>query len=86
VLAEAVRNAHKHSRPTRVGVRTSLSEETFVMEVSNDGVEGSGRRAGVGLRLAAMETLQAGGVLEFGPRERGSWRVRLVVPYVAAAG
>jgi signal transduction histidine kinase len=81
VLAEAVRNAHKHSRPTRVGVRTQMSDGTFVLEVSNDGVEGSKRRAGVGLRLAAMEALQAGGVLEFGQRERGSWRVRLVVPY-----
>jgi signal transduction histidine kinase len=81
VLAEAVRNAHKHSRPTRVGVRTELCDGTFLLEVSNDGVEGSGRRAGVGLRLAAMEALQAGGVLEFGQRERGSWRVRLVVPF-----
>jgi signal transduction histidine kinase len=81
VLAEAVRNAHKHSRPTCVGVRTELCDGTFVLEVSNDGVEGSKRRAGVGLRLAAMETLQAGGVLEFGQREHGSWRVRLVVPY-----
>jgi signal transduction histidine kinase len=85
VLAEAVRNAHKHSRPTRVGVRTELSDGTFVLEVSNDGVEGSERRAGVGLRLAAMEALQAGGVLEFGQRERGSWRVRLVVPYEVAS-
>jgi signal transduction histidine kinase len=80
VLAEAVRNAHKHSQPTRVAVRTERCDGTFVLEVSNDGVEGSKRRAGVGLRLAAMEALQAGGVLEFGQRERGSWRVRLVVP------
>ncbi len=76
-----MRNAHKHSQPTRVAVRTSLRDATFVLEVSNDGVEGSGRRAGVGLRLAAMEALQAGGVLEFGQRERKVWRVRLVVPY-----
>lgn len=81
VLAEAVRNAHKHARPTRVAVGTSLHDGTFVLEVCNDGAERGERRAGVGLRLAAMEALQAGGVLEFGQRERGSWRVRLVVPY-----
>jgi signal transduction histidine kinase len=82
VLAEAIRNAHKHAQPTRVAVRAATSEDTFVLEVSNDGVQGGGRgqRAGVGLRLAAMEALQAGGVLEFGQRERRRWRVRLVVP------
>ncbi|HEX3911226.1 MAG TPA: GAF domain-containing protein [Solirubrobacteraceae bacterium] len=83
VLAEAVRNAHKHAQPTRVSVRAEMSEGTFVLEVSNDGVQGGGgraQRAGVGLRLAAMEALQAGGVLEFGQREQRRWRVRLVVP------
>ncbi len=80
VLAEAVRNAHKHARPTRVLVRAGQHDGAFVLEVRNDGVAGGARRAGVGLRLAAMEALQAGGVLEFGERERGGWRVRLVVP------
>jgi signal transduction histidine kinase len=80
VLAEAVRNAHKHARPTRVAVSTRARDGTFVLEVSNDGAQASGRRAGVGLRLAAMEALQAGGVLEFGQHERDCWRVRLVVP------
>jgi signal transduction histidine kinase len=86
VLAEAVRNARKHAQPTRVSVRARTLDETFVLEIANDGVEGTGRgkrRAGVGLRLAAMEALQAGGVLEFGRREQGSWRVRLVVPLEA---
>ncbi len=39
VLAEAVRNAHKHARPTRVAVSTRASDGTFVLEVSNDGAE-----------------------------------------------
>jgi signal transduction histidine kinase len=81
VLAEAIRNAHKHAHPTCVGVRTLTADGTFVLEVSNDGVEGGERRPGVGLRLAAMEALQAGGVLEFGERETDTWQVRLVVPY-----
>jgi hypothetical protein len=33
----------------------------------------------MGLRLAGLEALQLGGVVEFG-KENGEWRVRLVVP------
>jgi signal transduction histidine kinase len=80
VLAEAVRNAHKHATPTRVSVRLSQSDGAFVLEIANDGVLGRGRRAGMGLRLAALEALQSGGVVEFGEREPGTWQVRLVVP------
>ena len=83
VLAEAVRNAAKHSSATRVGVRSEMRDGTFVLEVVNDGVEdpdGEGA-AGMGLRLAGFEALQAGGLLEFGRREGGRWQVRLVVPY-----
>ena len=80
MLAEAVRNAHKHAQPSRVSVRVGRSDSAFVMEVANDGVTGGRRRAGMGLRLAAMEALQSGGVVEFGEREPGTWQVRLVVP------
>ena len=81
MLAEAIRNAHKHSHATRVGVRSDMSEGNFVLEVTNDGVEESGEPAGMGLRLAGFEALQAGGLLEFGAREGDRWQVRLVVPY-----
>jgi signal transduction histidine kinase len=80
VLTEAVRNAHKHARPSRVSVRVGRLDGTFVLEVANDGVIGRTRRAGMGLRLAALEALQSGGVVEFGEREAGTWQVRLVVP------
>jgi signal transduction histidine kinase len=80
VLAEAVRNAHKHAKPTRVRIRVSRHDGTFVLEVANDGVNGRQRRTGMGLRLAALEALQSGGVVEFGAREPGTWQVRLVVP------
>ena len=52
------------------------------MEVCNDGVHGRPRAAGagMGLRLAALEAIQAGGIIEFGEREPGTWRVRLAVP------
>jgi nitrate/nitrite-specific signal transduction histidine kinase len=82
VLAEALRNADKHARPSRVQVSVGRSDGTFVVEVRNDGVpseqEGS-RGTGMGLRLAGLEALQLGGVVEFG-EENGEWRVRLVLP------
>ncbi len=82
VLAEALRNADKHAEPSRVAVHVGRSDGTFVLEVRNDGVpahsDGS-RGAGMGLRLAGLEALQLGGVVEFG-EEQGEWRVRLVVP------
>jgi hypothetical protein len=40
----------------------------------------------MGLRLAALEALGVGGVVEFGERAPGSWQVRLVVPAAEADG
>lgn len=84
VLAEALRNAHKHAQPTRIAVRIGSQDDTFLLEVVNDGVERvkRGRGAGMGLRLAALDALQRGGVVDFGPTGDGAgdWRVRLVVP------
>lgn len=80
VLIEAVRNAEKHARPNHVGVRLGRANGAFWMEVVNDGVGSARRHAGMGLRLAALEALQSGGVIEFGEREPGTWKVRLVVP------
>jgi signal transduction histidine kinase len=83
VLTEAVRNAAKHASPTRVDVRIGHGDGAFWMEVLNDGVSRGSRgraRAGMGLRLAALEALGIGGVIEFGERERDCWQVRLVVP------
>jgi len=82
VLSEAIRNAAKHSHATRVGIRTEVDDGTFVLEVTNDGAETAAEGpAGMGLRLAGFEALQAGGLLEFGAREHGRWQVRLVVPF-----
>jgi signal transduction histidine kinase len=83
VLAEALRNADKHATPSRVRVRVGREDGTFVLEARNDGVNGAAdrpRSAGMGLRLAAVEALGAGGVVEFGREDGGDWRVRLVVP------
>jgi signal transduction histidine kinase len=81
VLSEALRNAQKHATPTRVGVKVTCDDGTFVLEVTNDGVDRSAeRRTGLGLRLAAFEALQHGGTIEFGANDEGEWRVRLLAP------
>jgi signal transduction histidine kinase len=81
VLIEAVRNASKHADPTQVEVSVKRIDDAFVMEICNDGVHGRPRPAsGMGLRLAALEAIQVGGIIEFGEREPGVWRVRLAVP------
>jgi len=82
VLVEAVRNARKHARPKRVEVKLARQDGAWVMEICNDGVGERGRTvSGMGLRLAVLEALQLGGLVEFGPREPGIWRVRLAVPH-----
>jgi signal transduction histidine kinase len=80
VLAEALRNIAKHAAPTLVHVAVSSDDDTFSLEVRNDGVGPGARGAGMGLRLAAFEALQHGGVVDFGAPEAGVWRVRLVAP------
>jgi signal transduction histidine kinase len=82
MLAEALRNVAKHARASRIEVVVGRDADTFGLEVRNDGVrrgppEGDG---GMGLRLAAFEALQHGGMVEFGPSGSDRWRVRLVVP------
>jgi signal transduction histidine kinase len=80
VLAEALRNVAKHASASQVRVIVSADEDTFSLEVRNDGVGPAARGAGMGLRLAAFEALQHGGVVDFGAPAEGEWRVRLVVP------
>ncbi len=80
VLAEALRNADKHAEPGSVRVSVGRSAGTFVLEVRNDGRQPNSRGTGMGLRLAAVEALERGALVEFGPENDSEWRVRLVVP------
>jgi signal transduction histidine kinase len=82
VLAEAVRNVRKHAVASEIAVRARCENGVFVLEVSNDGVTGSRQHGppGMGLRLAALEAIYVGGVVEFGERPNGRWQVRLAVP------
>ena len=80
VLAEAVRNARKHARPTAIDVAVALEPTGLVLQVVNDGVAGKPPGSGMGLRLAALEALNQGALLDFGCEESGRWRVRLMMP------
>ena len=71
------------STPGRARSRSRLEVkdgDTLVLDVINDGVRSKARQHGMGLKLAALEALQLGGIVEFGEREPGTWRVRLAVP------
>ncbi len=80
VVAEALRNAAKHARPSRVDVRVATIDDAFELDVSNDGASARPGGTGMGLRLVAFEALAHGGVLEFGSPAPGRWHVRLVLP------
>ena len=82
MLAEALRNADKHARPdARARCASRRVDGTFVLEVRNDGVGAAGAAApGMGLRLAALEALQRGGVVEFGPDGRATGGCAWSVP------
>jgi signal transduction histidine kinase len=86
VLAEAVRNVRKHSRARSVTVRVRRAEGLLMLEIENVAAEPRHRPGspGVGLRIAALEAINAGGLLEFGRRQTGIWQVRLAVPDGAA--
>lgn len=81
VLGEALRNAEKHAAPSEVRIAITSLDGAFALEVRNDGLtpRPASAGAGLGLRLASYESLQRGGMLEFGP-EGEQWRVRLVLP------
>lgn len=91
VFGEALRNVGKHAEPSRVDVTVLRDDDTFSLEIRNDGV-GIARVAdsgGMGLRLAAFEALQHNGFVEFGADKTvvpPQWRVRLVVPLEPGVG
>lgn len=80
VLAEAIANIEKHARPSTVEVKLWREQGAFLLEIVNDGVEESAGPSGAGLRLAELEAVRHGAVLESGLVEPGVWRLRLEVP------
>jgi signal transduction histidine kinase len=82
LLTEAVRNVRKHAAAQSTVVRVRRGDDVFEVEITNDGTSGQPRAGppGIGLRLAALEAVHLGGVVEFGARPNGRWQVRLAVP------
>lgn len=82
ILVEAVRNAIKHANASRVDVYIAVDRDAFTMDIRNEcnGDESGSSRGGIGLRLATLEALQHGAVLEYGECEQGIWQLRLVAP------
>jgi signal transduction histidine kinase len=81
VLGEAIRNARRHATPEHIEVAVRGDADTVELEITNDGVGAAQRGgAGMGLRIAAFESLQHGASLTFGPTGAEHWHVRLVLP------
>ena len=80
VLGEALRNAQKHAGATAVSIDVRADASGLVLDVVNDVAEHRAGNGGIGLRLAAVEALRAGGLLEAGPTANGRWNLCLSVP------
>ena len=64
LVAEALANAAKHSRASRVTVRVSAKDDSTSVEVADDGVGGADPDTGSGLRGLADRVAALGGVLD----------------------
>ena len=80
VLAEALRNADKHARPTSVRVRVGRVDGAFVLEVRNDGARSDTRGDRHGPAPGGRRGARRAARWWSSARRASEWRVRLVVP------
>jgi signal transduction histidine kinase len=64
IVAEALTNASKHARASRVRVGLSRSDGSVLVEVADNGVGGADRRRGSGVRGLGDRVEALGGKLE----------------------
>jgi two-component system sensor histidine kinase DesK len=85
VLREGVTNVMRHSRANWCRCRLRATGEVISLEVTNDGVAGSGRRGhrGSGLRNLRHRVTELGGELEAGVGDEGTHRLAVQVPISA---
>ena len=82
VVQEALTNALKHARPSRVAVALTYADNRLDVDVWNDGVGGAARASGTGHGLLGMRERVSlyGGTLEATPEPAGSFRVLASIP------
>ena len=84
VVAEALANAAKHSRATRVTVRVAPADTCTRVEVADDGVGGADPAGGSGLRGLADRVAALGGTLEVHSPAGEGTRIAADLPHLPA--
>ena len=85
LIAEALTNAVKHARATRVEVSMNCDGRALVLEIQDDGIGGASMEtAGTGLKGMADRASGLGGRLTIVSPERGGTSVRAAIPLDAA--
>ena len=80
---EAVNNVVKHAKATSVWVRLHLNNDSFILEVEDNGrgiAKADEQKGRNGLRNMRKRLEDVGGRFETGPGAEGGTRVRLIVP------
>lgn len=77
VFVEALRNCEKHAEAKSIEVRVARPDETFELEITNDGIGASksvtaSAGAGLGLRLLTIEALAEDALVESGSLPEGA--------------
>jgi len=87
IVTEAVANADRHARATRIGVALRMCGDDLHVTVTDDGIgPPDGPGTGVGLRSMAERAAELGGRATVGPADGGGTRVHAVLPAGNGAG
>lgn len=81
LVAEALANATKHSRATRVTVRIESDDDCSIVRVEDDGVGGADPTAGSGLRGLSDRVAALGGTLSVSSEPGAGTALRAELPH-----
>jgi signal transduction histidine kinase len=86
IAQESLTNARRHAGVgAKADVRVRYTGGSVELEVVNTGRPALTTHPGLGQLGMRERALASGGTIELGPRERGGWRVRAQVPFVATS-
>lgn len=80
IVQEALTNVLRHSGAARVDVSLEHHDGRLVVTVTDDGLGGAVQDEGMGMGGMRARAAALGGTLVAGPRERGGFEVRAVLP------